>query len=169
MRWWNGLMALFAFVGFAAYGADNQKLADVMNLLLDQSNGLGELSRKVPAEVDARTFDRALSRARAGSWLSEKLKQDAGKIVDGKLEVADLTPGKLKDAAPEALEELFTKYTDAMVDLAAKFTAAETTLKAQSQLEPAKRDFTELKTAVKNLALAMAAGHKIFKPSPTGG
>ena len=168
MRWWNWMMAALAFAGMWAQGAmaveHNEKLADVMNLLSDQSSGIGEVSRAVPAEVTARTFARAISRARAGQWLLAELGKQAGKVVDGKLEAAELTPGKMKEVTAGALEDLAKQYADLLTNASAKFVAAEAALKKQAALDAAKRDFTDLKAVVKDIGTAMTAGHKIFKP-----
>ena len=165
MRLWNWLMVTSFFVAAASYGASsNEKLGDVMQMLADQSTGIAEVSRRPPAEVDARTFQRALARARGAQWLLARLHEDAGEFGECGFKAEALTPGKLVDAEPEAVEALLAQYREALGIAAAKFAEAEAALKTQSETDPMERDFTELKKAVRDIALAMAAGHRIFKP-----
>ncbi len=166
MRAWNWIPVLAVILAAATTQAatNNEKLADVMNLLSDQANGIAEVSRKVPADVDARAFKRVISRARGGQWLLATLAERAGTIVDGKLVSAELTPGKFLDVTGADLEALAKQYGKLLADASAKFIVAEAALKKQAALEAPQRDFTELKAAVKELTAAMIAGHQIFKP-----
>jgi len=166
MRAWNWVPVLMfsVAVNAAAATAHNEKLADVMDLLADQAGGISEVSKKVPAEIDAKAFARVTARARGARWLLATLAERAGSVVDGKLVAAELTPGKFLDVSGEDLEALAKKYADLLSTASVKFANAEAALKKQAALDVTKRDFTELKTVVKEITATMIAGHQIFKP-----
>lgn len=164
-RWANWVVVASALVGFASYGANsNEKLADAMNAMSDQYSGIADTSRKAPKDLDARAWNRVLSRARGGQWLVSIIGERSGSVVDGKLVKGELTPAKFESVSGAELENLAVEYRDMLARVAKAFASAEGELKAQAALEVTKRDFTKLKDIVKELEAARAAGHKIFRP-----
>lgn len=163
MNWWNAFVVGGSLFVATQSALANEKLADVMNLLLEQQGGIAATSKLVPAAVDEKTFKRTLSRARVAQWLLAVANERKGKLEGTKLTAEELTPDKLTKEPEATVEALHKQYGDLLMVAQAKFKDAETELVAQAALEPAKRDFEKLKTAVQQISAAMIAGHRAIK------
>lgn len=171
------LLTLAFLLATSAFRADESKLGDVMQLILDQYGGLVELAKKAPADVDVKVFARAEARCRGAVWLLGKANLEKGSVdmgvtkpgepndpSDDKLVPGELTPPKFSTLKPEELATNMVGYSDNLKKVADLFQTINAEIASQSGLEPAKRDFTLLKNLViKQLAAEMTAAHKLYK------
>jgi hypothetical protein len=159
------LIAVFtAASGFAVEVKENEKLGDVMYLLVDTYSGLGEFAKKAPATVEAKDFGRAVHRARGGAFLLNLINEKKGEVVDGKFVPGDLTPGKFLTAEGEELAAMMNRFSDLLKGAAGLFDKAEAELKIQLAKSPEEKNFRSLKLILADIDSAIKQAHKEFKP-----
>lgn len=149
---------------FAAEIKENEKLGDVMYLLVDTFSGLGEFSKKVPSTVEPRDFGRAVHRARGGAFLLNLINEKKGEVVEGKLIAGELTPGKFLTAEGEELVAMVNRFSDLLKNTAAIFEKLEAEIKVQMAKGPEEKNFRTLKLLLADLDSALKLAHKEFKP-----
>lgn len=143
----------------------NEKIGDVMMMMVDQSSGLASVIVAQPASVDAKAFARAEARCRGGQFLLRVLNEKKGTLSEtGDLVAADLTPGKFHDVKGSDLSTMMGDYEKALAAVSDAFGKIEAELSAQSKLDPAARSFTQLKKLSIALDNAKKAAHQQFMP-----
>lgn len=155
---------ILSATGMAADVPHNARLGEVMGLLSDTASGIVEFSKKTPATLEVKDFGRPVSRAGGADFLLSVMDEKKGALVDGKLVVGELTPGKFTILAGAELEQSIERYHQALAGVRSIFAAIRAEVAAQGAKAPADRNFQAFKRLLLNLDDAMKKAHGEFKP-----
>jgi len=158
------LALLFCLSVHAAEVPENDRLGNVMGLLSDAAGAVVEVSKKVPATLEAKDFGRAVSRCGGADFLLSVIDEKKGGIVDGKFVAGELTPGKFVTIAGQELETALARFSELLGEAKGVFAKLQAELKLQATKPASERDFKALKRLLADLDSAMKKAHGEFKP-----